>query len=986
MLYRFGEFELDEDRRELRRDGEDVAIESRILDLLLQLIRASGRVLPREDLKRLVWPDVAASDHSVNQALYGLRRALGDDPREPRYVQTLRGRGVRLIAEVASLEPPPPSPFGPTGEPPFVGREGVMAQLDEALAAADAGRGGLVLITGEPGIGKTRVLEEFRKRAIAAGHLTAMGHCPEDAGAPAFWPWIEILREVIAGEDWDRVTSGLWDDEAPRRDEARFRLFDSIDRLIGERAMEQPLLVALDDLHCADDATVALLKHLRYGLSDQKVLIVGSSRLGSASYGRVVNALGGSGAGPPAAFIQLGPLSLSDSSKLLPDREEAVAAQYHEYSGGNPFFLSQIVLATRATPPDADVDLAVAGRTVGDFVLAHLRQLPKFTRRVLGLAAVAGRDFHVSDVAAMVSGNPEEVLQALYAGVRSFVLDLDGNSASFRFRHVLLCDVLKDQLDVGDRDHAHGRLALHLIAASSSRAAQYRAAKHACRAVAVLGADTVLELSLGVARDAAKSFAFDVAQRICEEALAAVGSSPASESLLVEILVVLGESQIRRGQRAAGRATLEAAIEQAGATASGDLIGEAALALSPGFFAIETGVFDPQVVSLLEAALGTKSGRSRDVEAQLAARLAMALYWKSGSGLRRKELVEHAEALVPQSPRSRVFVSAARVVALWSADSIAARQGEVDQLIEFASASGDIELELLGRVFGVTTQLERGNHASARREIGEFSSLVEAHRLPGASWFVDMYYGMLALEAGELGRASQRISRMAKFRSVFPDANLENSIAVMTAIASWWRGDLGPLIGSIEELVDRYPAAIAWKVARGLALIDLGRIDEAREIVAILSRPGELPDDTLRVVSLTVLAHMAVVLKMVEDVPTLYSQLVAYRGRYAIGGYGVFSWGAVDSGLARLAATAGDWGAAGEFIESASLMLSEAGVRAWKAEHEASVAALLVRRGRSRDFQEARRLAQMASREAQRSGLGRVSRIARGVLDFIGDG
>ncbi|HEX6242458.1 MAG TPA: ATP-binding protein, partial [Polyangiales bacterium] len=158
---------------------------------------------------------------------------------------------------------------------PLYGRREILAQARDWLARACAGAGRLVLFTGEPGIGKSRLAEQVALEAAALGAATAWGRCWEAGGAPAYWPWIQVFRELAMNEDpFVGAAAGVALD-AP---EARFAAFDRAVRSLRERAAQRPLLLVLDDLHAADAPSLLLLLLLSRALARSPILVVGAYR------------------------------------------------------------------------------------------------------------------------------------------------------------------------------------------------------------------------------------------------------------------------------------------------------------------------------------------------------------------------------------------------------------------------------------------------------------------------------------------------------------------------------------------------------------------------------------------------------------------------------------------------------------------------------------------------------------------------------------
>jgi predicted ATPase len=157
---------------------------------------------------------------------------------------------------------------------PFVGRGAELGVLWAHLGAAESGSGRVVLVEGEPGVGKTRLAEEVAAGAAAQGFLSLWGCCVEGEGAPALWPWTQVLRATGGG-----VLAGLVPPRAQLDPHlARGQLSQGLAELLRDRARAQPLLLVLDDLHWADEGSLELLEFLAAQLADARILVLGTYR------------------------------------------------------------------------------------------------------------------------------------------------------------------------------------------------------------------------------------------------------------------------------------------------------------------------------------------------------------------------------------------------------------------------------------------------------------------------------------------------------------------------------------------------------------------------------------------------------------------------------------------------------------------------------------------------------------------------------------
>jgi tetratricopeptide (TPR) repeat protein/nucleoside-triphosphatase THEP1 len=370
---------------------------------------------------------------------------------------------------------------------PFVGRKRELAEVRSALADARAGRGRLVLLTGEPGIGKTWLADESARLAAATGMRVRWGRCWEGSGAPAHWPWIQVIRAVIRESDAAAVRSRNLSADIARilpelssdasepkthvdAEQARFRLFDAVATLLRESAREQPVVIVLDDLHEADTASLQMLQFVARVLHDANVLIIGTYRDAemrrsterSLLMDEIVR---------DALVLPIAALTESEVGDLVAGRATGapaigIVAELYRATAGNPLFVDGVLRTLAAEGrlgSGARIDLA--GFKLPDSVRGAIRrrlsQLSADARAVLTTAAVIGQEPE-HELVAQVHGYTEEKLAALMGEAEEMgIVGVAGASAS-RFTHPLLREALYDDLEARERTRLHRQVAAAL--------------------------------------------------------------------------------------------------------------------------------------------------------------------------------------------------------------------------------------------------------------------------------------------------------------------------------------------------------------------------------------------------------------------------------------------------------------------------------------------------------------------------------------------
>ncbi|HKG24817.1 MAG TPA: AAA family ATPase, partial [Thermomicrobiales bacterium] len=443
---------------------------------------------------------------------------------------------------------------------PLLGRERELAVLRDGLAASIGGESRVLFLVGEPGIGKTRLAEELARDATAVGADVLWGSCYEWEGAPASWPWIQLIRRHAETRESASLRSDLGPGGAevaqivpmlrerlpglpvppPGEPEAaRFRLFDAIAVLLRSAAAHRPLILVLDDLHWADRPSILLLAFLARELRDARVLLVGTYR--DVEVGR------DHPLAPPLADIQCAPrcrrlplsgLTESDVARFVDliagsgASPELVAAVYRE-TGGNPFFVTEVVrlladegslAAIRQTDP-RPIGLPP---TVRETIRQRLHRLAPECLRVLTIAAVVGREFGLPVLCRVADLPPDLVADHVSEAVDARLIHDTATPAGYRFTHALVQETLVAELNPGQRArlHRHVGEALERFHAANLDPHVAELAHHFAQAAIAGETDRAIEYAVKAAEQARAQIAFESVVEHYQRALRTLDLAP----------------------------------------------------------------------------------------------------------------------------------------------------------------------------------------------------------------------------------------------------------------------------------------------------------------------------------------------------------------------------------------------------------------------------------------------------------------------------
>ncbi|MBW3652976.1 MAG: AAA family ATPase [Actinobacteria bacterium] len=428
--------------------------------------------------------------------------------------------------------------------PRLFGRGREFAQLDMSLERALAGRGQLILLTGEPGIGKTALAREFVEHAVARGAAAALGSCWDGGGAPAYWPWVQVgrvlsrrvdlgaLRDALgAGAPWiagllPELSAALGPPAEASEldsDQARFRLFDALATLLATVAEQRPLVVVLDDLHWADASSLLALEFVARALPEIPLLAIAAYRHAEAhARADLAAPLGGLARAATRLPLEglgrdeVGLLAQARARGLRGDEAAPIPPQLvtavHQASAGNPFFadeLVQLLVSQGRLHDDSAAERPLplpAG--VRDAIRRRLDPLEPSVQQALAAAAVIGGEFGLHTLAAVLGEAPGTVLDRLEVPLRSGIVNARRDAGRYAFAHALVRDTLLESLGATRRARLHRAAAEALEEAYGDDLEQHLAeiAHHYLQAATEGGAERAVDYAARAAQRAVGQF------------------------------------------------------------------------------------------------------------------------------------------------------------------------------------------------------------------------------------------------------------------------------------------------------------------------------------------------------------------------------------------------------------------------------------------------------------------------------------------------
>jgi tetratricopeptide (TPR) repeat protein len=766
--------------------------------------------------------------------------------------------------------------------PSFVGREHEMRLLRRAFEESAAGSGRIVLLSGEPGIGKTRVAQQLLSHASRAGATVLAGRCHDGDGAPAYWPWAQVFRAYVQAPDASTLRAHLrdaapelavalpalreWLPEPPSAaihdsPAARFRLFDGVTTLLRLAARQRPLVIFLDDLHCADLASLRLLEFVVRDSADVRLLLVGTCRDTELPPGAAGETLLDIARHGEARTLHLPGLDDEAVGQLLREitgrtPHPTEVTRIHRETAGNPFFVIELgrLLADEACDAECRVTIPPGVQGV---IHRRLARLSAACNEVLGVAAVLGADFDVSVLARACPYGDDLVDRALDEATAAELLTRAGCSTGrLRFKHVLVRETVYRALERPHRALLHGRIAAVLEHDDAARPDPPlgEIAHHFLHAATAADWERGIAYAERAACRALRRFAYEEAAVHYRCALAALDRArPAHGAYRCSLFLGLGRAHLAAGEATEARAAFRNAADIARSLRDAEQLARAALGYSAR---ADPRVVNPDVVALLEEAVATTPDGASALRAQILARLAREMSGSGAAALGR-QAVELAHRLGDPTVLTTVLIDAR--FARWGPDDLPERLEDTNEILRAAESTRSLEPALTARLFRVIDLLELGRIADVDHELAVLATGARELRQP---WYLEHATALQAMRARLAGRydEAEDLARRALELGVrVHDPTAASTYAGHRLDMDRERGDLAQHETGVRQLAVEYPRLGLIRYVPPWLYAELGRHAEARcELERVAAYDfADVPRDMNCLGSLALLAEAA---------------------------------------------------------------------------------------------------------------------------------
>jgi tetratricopeptide (TPR) repeat protein len=886
----------------------------------------------------------------------------------------------------------------PSGVAPFVGRVDELTSLRDPWGrAAGVDQRRLVLIGGDPGIGKSRLVAEFARRVYAEGATVLSGRCYEENVVP-YQPFVEAIDQYLRHGDQEEVRGDLVragtilarvvpdiqlrfsDPPEPVRaepDSERYLMFEAVDALLAGIAKRAPLLLVLDDLHWADRPTLALLSHLARATHAAPLVMLGTYRtgevIGDHPLRTTIADLRHDGV---ADGIVLRGMSQDEVRELIDatcdlDVRPGFVDSVRRETMGNPFFVQEIcshVGEMGATPGAFTLDTLGVPEGVKQVIGRRIARLPEGTERLLTTAAVIGREFDLDVLVAVAGVDEDDALDAIERACTARLLEeVTGELGRYSFVHALTREALYDSLSATRRARVHRRVAETIEAQYADDLEDHYAALAFHYAEAGTQVPKAIEYAGRAGAQALVRLAHEEATAQFERGLALLAEQDRSRC---DLLLGLAEARRRAGDVPGSQRAFAEAGEIARSLGDAERLAHAAVGSFRGHVMASPGWHNP-VIQQLEDALELLPDDDTVLRSRVLSALSLELYFTPDY----PRGITVAWEAIDMARRTRdddalAFALACAHTALSDPAHLDARLTVSTELVAVSDRAGNPELAYIGHVHRACDLLELSRVDDALRSARAAAEIVEDLGQPMQRYFVVWLHSTLALLEGRLDDA-QRLADEALEIGIaadHPDAYV--AWGTQALVLGWQRGEVGHLVEPARELLDEFPALTTWPAAVAFVEAAAGFEEDARKrLVGLTDDLDVIAFGATWMPAMLALVEVCRILDAPECAAPIYERLIPYAARLCVVSLNLSEMGPVSRALGVLATLLGDYSRAELHFGDALATSERIGAPPHVARTHVDRARMLFSRAAPGDAEQALELLATAKPLAERMGM-----------------
>lgn len=891
----------------------------------------------------------------------------------------------------------------------FIGRSQELSIALDAWQGASSGQRQVLLLAGEPGIGKTRLAMEAARSAADNGAAVYWGRTWESGGAPALWPWIQLLRGCVelpavpdvrarlgpaAGIVEDILAGAHSEGDAVRAQvESRFAVFDAITRFLYEVALDQPLLLILEDLHAADPTSLQLFEFVARSRPDARVMVMGTYRIKEAeddpAVGSALAAIAREG-----RLLELRGLDPTEVAELArtasPEATEDIASVLHRSTGGNPLFVQEILRATRPeeigglTDPTQSASVAIR-RAIRHRIMVTSPEVGA----TLGVASILGRTVAIPLLLKVASEGEAQIRRHIGRAASEGFVRLATSADEFTFVHDLVRAALYEELPAEDREALHRRAADSLEELHRHEIERHAdLIGHHYMNAGAADRQKASEYLRSAGEIAMTRYAYEAAEERFRQALSL--SDPDDRVTRCDLLILLGSAQWRAGNPKAAETGM-AAEEEARRLQDGDRLAQAILAVGA------TGLGNPylrmdDLVARMEDALENLPPSDESVRARLLGKLVAALSDPSDAD-RRHQLIEEALAIADRVDDDLVHAD----VLWWATVTIFFERSPeqstwIDRLMEVVarlrrSSSPSVqlrarELDMQARRVRAMFSLEQGDLTGFERETAVILRSVEELNQPIYRFVAESIRGAKDQMTGQVAQMEERALRLPQ---LVPD---EIAVFVCYFVQAGWalyeQDRIAEMRSLFQELLEGMPRLTGLRLFLAMDAIQNGRPEDARSVLApVTADLSSLPYDAQWFSFIAALGGILRDLGESQLCAEVYDLLLPHRERHVVVSVGqpTCYLGSVELHLGMVAHGAGMLDKAVEHLRVSIARHGSIGATAYVARSKYELGVALQAQG-DQHLPEARALAEEALQQLDALPMAYLKRL---IQTFLGD-